>query len=157
MSDSGSHSNEGSVLKGCSLQDGVWTYEDMVANADVSWDVNSVLNDWIVANIDSFVAQQSGSVPNGWLLTCSNVSNDSGVWSDEISLLKLGSDIFQGEISETGYHSIFGDGFALDFGTNCVESLSQASEDGPGEFLLNIDHDFVDNVFHFSLLIFDDL
>ena len=38
-----------------------------------------------------------------------------------------------------------------------IEFSADVSEDRASEFLLDVDHDFVNDVFHFSLFIFDDL
>ena len=129
----------------------------MITNGDISRNVSTILNDSIVADWNLFITNQGGSIPDGGLFTGWNLSDDGSIWSDEISLFELRFVILKRKISQTGYHSVFRDVFALYFGTSLVKSLTETSEDRAGEFLLDVDHDFVNDVFHFSLLIFDDL
>jgi hypothetical protein len=69
MFNSGAHRDKGSVLNGRSLNDAVWTDEYVIADGDIFGDVSTVLDDSVVADLNLFVTNECGSVPNGSLLT----------------------------------------------------------------------------------------
>lgn len=157
MLDSGAHGYEGSVMNGWSLDDGIGANEYMITNGNISGDVDTILNDGIVADLNFFITNQGGSVPDGWLLTCWDVSDDGGIGGDEIGLFELRFVILKGKISQAGDHSVLGGELSFDLGTDLVELSANISQDRASEFLLDVDHDFVNDVFHFSLFIIDDL
>ena len=80
----------------------------MITDGDIFGDVSTVLDDGVVADLNLFVTNDCGSVPDGSLLTGRYVSNDCGVGGDKIGLFELGFVILKGEISQTGDHSVFG-------------------------------------------------
>ncbi len=96
---SSAHSNKCPAMNGWSLDDGIRTDEYVISNWNISGDVNTILNDSIVADLNFFITNQSGSVPDRWLFTCWDVSDNGGVGCDEISLFKLRFVILKREIS----------------------------------------------------------
>ena len=79
----------------------------MITDGDIFGDVSTVLDDGVVADLNLFVTNECGSVPDGSLFTCRYVSDDGGIGGNKIGLFELRFVILKGEISQAGDHSVF--------------------------------------------------
>ncbi len=89
-----SHTNEGVVFESAGIKLGIWSDIDVLANSDlvaivgsVASDPGAVLDGSVLANAHSSgVAAHDDAVPEGGTLSETNVTDDSSVWGDPVSL-----------------------------------------------------------------------
>ena len=95
ISDRGSHSDERIVVDFARFDMGVRPNEHVITDFNrfiLSWlDCDQILDNCLLAHLDfSLVTSKSSSVPDGWVFSNTDISNNNRVRSNEVSLIYWG-------------------------------------------------------------------